>query len=157
MKTKDHARFYIVLVKAWVKKDHKFLLAQRGNKELHKAGSWSLPGGKVDQKDEPDVLRKSLKREVQEETGIKARLVARIPETETYVYQQNGVKIFKRVVYFLMEYVSGKTKNHSFETEEVAWLPYKEALEKLEFKGAKEVLKRAKKLLKESKEQPKLL
>jgi len=71
MKTKDHARFYIVLVKAWVKKDHKFLLAQRGNKELHKAGSWSLPGGKVDQKDEPDVLRKSLKREVQEETGIK--------------------------------------------------------------------------------------
>ena len=56
-----------------------------------------------------------------------------------------------------MEYVSGRTKNHSFETEEVAWLPYQEALEKLEFKGAKEVLKKAKKLLKESKEQPKLL
>ena len=115
---------------------------------------WVLPKGVVE--DGEKSAETSL-REVKEETGIKARLVARIPEPETYVYQSEGTTTFKRVIYFLMEYVSGKTKNHSFETEEVVWLPYKEALERLQFKGAKEVLKRAKKILREKEKQPKLL
>lgn len=35
MQTKDNAHFHIVLVKAWVEKDGKFLMAQRGSQELH--------------------------------------------------------------------------------------------------------------------------
>lgn len=114
---------------------------------------WVLPKGIV----EPgEKSGETALREVKEETGIKAKLIAKIPEPETYVYQSEGTKIFKRVVYFLMEYVSGKTEDHSFEMEEVVWLPYKEALKRLQFKGAKEVLKKARKLLEELQKQQKL-
>lgn len=48
METKDHAKFYIVLVKGWIEYHGKFLLAQRGMNEVHKPGAWSVPGGKVE-------------------------------------------------------------------------------------------------------------
>lgn len=114
---------------------------------------WVLPKGIVERGEKSG---ETALREVEEETGIKTKLIAKIPEPETYVYQSEGVTIFKRVVYFLMECVSGEVKNHSFEMEEVAWLPYQEALARLQFKGAKEVLKRAQKLLEEWQKQPKL-
>lgn len=71
MQTKDNAHFHIVLVKAWVEKDGKFLMAQRGSVELHKPGVWSLPGGKVDDEVKRDILQATLKKEVLEEVGVK--------------------------------------------------------------------------------------
>lgn len=114
---------------------------------------WVLPKGIVEQGEKSG---ETALREVKEEGDIKAKLIAKIPDVETYVYQHEGAIIFKRVVYFLMEYVSGKAENHSFEMEKVVWLPYKEALGRLDFKGAKEVLKKAKKLLEERQKQQKL-
>ena len=70
MKTKDNANFHIVLVKAWIEKDGKFLMAQRGSTELHKPGAWSLPGGKVDDEVVRDILQSTLKKEIVEEVGL---------------------------------------------------------------------------------------
>lgn len=101
---------------------------------------WVLPKGLIDTGEKAE---ETAMREVEEETGIKAKIIAKIPDPEKYIYAMNGVKIFKMVQYFLMEYVSGDIKNHDFEMEAVEWLPYEEALAKLNFHGAKKVLERA--------------
>ncbi|MDP2669452.1 MAG: NUDIX domain-containing protein [bacterium] len=70
MHTKDNAQFHIVLVKGRVQKDDKFLMAQRSMQELHKPGVRSLPGGKVEDEVERDILQNTLKKEIMEEVGL---------------------------------------------------------------------------------------
>jgi len=105
---------------------------------------WVLPKGIIEKGEKSE---QTAVREVKEETGVKAKIIAKITKPETYIYQQNGILIFKKVVYFLMKYVSGATKDHCWEMEAVKWLPYPKALAKLQFGGAKEILQEAKKLL----------
>ncbi|KKT83190.1 MAG: NUDIX hydrolase [candidate division WWE3 bacterium GW2011_GWC2_44_9] len=59
-----------VIVKAWVEKDGKYLLAQRGNTEKHHAGVWSLPGGNVENEVSESILEATLQKELSEEVGI---------------------------------------------------------------------------------------
>jgi 8-oxo-dGTP pyrophosphatase MutT (NUDIX family) len=105
---------------------------------------WGLPKGLIE---EGEKLEKTAVREVEEETGIKTKMIAKIPEPEKYVYSMNGIRVFKIVTYFLMEYISGDIKNHDFEMEEVEWLDYNDALGRLDFRGAKIVLQKAQNLL----------
>jgi bis(5'-nucleosidyl)-tetraphosphatase len=106
---------------------------------------WILPRGLIEKGEKSE---ETAQREVEEECGVKARVIAKIKEPEKYIYQFKGTLIFKNVVYFLMEYLSGKTENHDWEVEELAWLSYEQALKELKFKGAKKVLIAAQKLLK---------
>lgn len=105
---------------------------------------WVLPKGLIDP---GEKSAETAVREVEEETGVKTKIIAKIPDPEKYVYTMNGGRIFKLVQYFLMEYVSGDIANHDFEMEAVEWLPYEEAFKKLNFHGAKAVLEKAKQLL----------
>ncbi|MFH0942667.1 MAG: NUDIX domain-containing protein [Candidatus Beckwithbacteria bacterium] len=115
---------------------------------------WVLPKGLVEK---GEGLKETAIREVEEECGIKTRVVIKIPEAEKYVYMMNGVRIFKQVNYFLMEYISGDIDNHDFEMEAVEWLEFDEALERLNFHGAKKVLEKARELLVEKENQLKLI
>ena len=115
---------------------------------------WVLPKGLVE---EGEGLEETAVREVEEECGIKTKVVAKIPEPEKYIYTMNNVKIFKMVNYFLMEYVSGDIVNHDFEMEEVGWFKFEEAAEKLNWHGAKKVLEKARDLLIEKENQLKLI
>jgi len=115
---------------------------------------WVLPKGLVEK---GEGLEETAVREVGEECGIKAKIIAKIPEPEKYIYTMNNVKIFKMVNYFLMEYVSGDMVNHDFEMEDVGWFRFEEAVEKLNFHGAKVVLEKARKLLIEKEKQLKLI
>ena len=115
---------------------------------------WGFPKGLVEK---GESLRQTALREVEEETGIKTRIVKKIPEPERYIYTMASTKIFKQVDYFLMEYRSGKIDDHDWEMEEVQWFSYDQVKEKLGFAGAKKILEKAKQLLKEEENQPKLL
>jgi len=55
--------------------------------------------------------------------------------------------IKKTVYYFLMEYVSGDTKDHDFEMENVEWLAMDEVEKRLTYKSDKEVWQEAMKIL----------
>lgn len=105
---------------------------------------WVLPKGLIDKGEKAE---ETAVREVEEECGVKTKIIAIIPEPEKYIYTMNNVKIFKMVNYFLMEYVSGDISNHDFEMEEVGWFKFEEAKEKLNFHGAKKVLEKARDLL----------
>jgi 8-oxo-dGTP pyrophosphatase MutT (NUDIX family) len=115
---------------------------------------WVLPKGLVEK---GEGLEETAVREVEEECGIKTKVVAKIHEPEKYIYTMNGTKIFKMVNYFLLEYVSGDVANHDFEMEEVEWLEFEAAKEKLNFHGAKKVLEKARQLLADKEKQLKLI
>lgn len=103
---------------------------------------WRLPKGTIDKGEKSS---ETAAREVEEETGVKARILEKLG-SEKYFFQLDGEKIFKIVTFFLMEYEDGKAgtlDRFAHEVEKVEWVETEEALEKLTFKGEKEVLRRA--------------
>jgi 8-oxo-dGTP pyrophosphatase MutT (NUDIX family) len=88
-------------------------------------------------------------REIKEETGIKhLKFLAGFKEIEKYFFKYKEKTIFKRVHYLLAETKTQEIKL-SFEHLGYKWLPYKKALERLSFKNAKRILKKANKFLKQ--------
>ena len=101
---------------------------------------WVLPKGLIDEGEKAEA---TAVREVEEECGIKTKIIVKIPDPEKYIYTMNGVKIFKLVQYFLMEYVSGETSDHDWEMQEVEWLDESEVEKRLTFKSDKIAFKQA--------------
>src|SRR5215207_3562352 len=81
---------------------------------------WVLPKGLVNKGESHE---QTAVREVQEETGITARLIAPLGEPEKYIYTARGVRVFKSVYYFLLECQSGSETDHDHEMEAVEWKP----------------------------------
>lgn len=107
---------------------------------------WVLPKGLVKRN---ESYEDAAVREAKEETGVRVRLVAPLGEPERYVYTARGVRVFKAVYYYLMEYVEGNERNHDVEMDEVRWVPIDEALDLLAYEGARTVVRRAQAALSE--------
>ena len=82
-------------------------------------------------------------REVEEETGVKAEILEKAGQTQ-YFYWEEGSKVLKTVVYFLMKYVGEGEATTAFEVSDMVWLPIEEVEEKLTFKDTKELWGKAK-------------
>lgn len=104
-----------------------------------------LASGKVKAKEED--LEKTAIREVEEEGGVNAKIIKKIGTSTFFYTHPNRGKIMKFVTFFLMEWISDSPKGFDFETSEVAWLSYENALKKLSFDREKEVLIKARSLL----------
>jgi len=101
---------------------------------------WGFAKGTIE-KGEKEI--DTIIREVAEETGIKdLKFIDGFKETEEYFFKHGGETVFKTVCYLLAE-TKTKEINLSFEHLGFEWLPYEETLEKLTFKNAKEILKKA--------------
>ena len=85
-----------------------------------KYDDWSLPKGKRDHPDESD--EETALREVEEETGLKARIGDELPERR--YRDRNGQP--KVVRYWTMEPLSGSFAPHD-EVDEVRWVTPEEA------------------------------
>lgn len=106
----------------------------------------ALPKGNVDAGEKPE---QAALREVQEETGIRAKTITKLASIR-YVYARKwagGEKIFKVVTFYLMRYESGRIgrikEEMKHEVRRAYWLPLEEAALKLSYKGEKEVAKQA--------------
>lgn len=112
------------------------------------AGHWDYPKGHVE---EGENETETALREMEEETGIKKeeiKLYDDFRETIDYIYKKGSELSHKEVVFFLGESET-KTVKVSREHQDYIWLTYEEAIERLTFNNAKNLLKKIKEHLQE--------
>ncbi|MDR7443494.1 MAG: NUDIX domain-containing protein [Armatimonadota bacterium] len=116
---------------------------------LHRNGRWMLPKGTVEAGEtEEEVAR----REVGEEAGVhNLRLVADLGE-ERYRFYWPPEKTFydKTVRYYLLEWLGGEEPRPQAEEGfvEARWVPLDEAVERVRYRETREILLRAREILK---------
>ncbi len=103
---------------------------------------WVFPKGLIEEKESP---REAAVREVLEETGYEAEVIAPLGQTR-YWFFRDGQRVQKTVDWFLMRPVR-KVKEHDWEVDEVAWVPFEEAEKRLSYPGDRALLKRAREAL----------
>src|SRR3989344_8019079 len=96
---------------------------------------WDFPKGHLETGESSEV---AAVREVEEETGVKAEVVEKVGQTQ-YFYWEEGSKVLKTVVYFLMKYVGEGEATTAFEVSDMVWLPVEEVEDKLTFKDTKKL------------------
>lgn len=106
---------------------------------------WQLPKGHIEA---GESRRETAEREVKEETGITASVLAPLPDIQYWFYERGAQRIHKRVYYYLMAFVGGDTSD--FDPEEVSgahWLDWEEALSRLSFPNERRVVEAARSLV----------
>jgi 8-oxo-dGTP pyrophosphatase MutT (NUDIX family) len=111
----------------------------------------ALPKGNVDKGEKPE---ETAVREVREETGVEADLVAKLSDIK-YIYLRswgNRQRVFKVVSFFLLRYRSGRIGQIApamrHEVRQAMWLPLDAAPQKLSYRGERDVVKLAQQYLK---------
>jgi 8-oxo-dGTP pyrophosphatase MutT (NUDIX family) len=110
---------------------------------------WQLPKGLVDRGENPE---QTALREVREETGIDSTLLDSIDKIEYWYYGQSEnkrIRYHKIVHFYLLNFLSGNTKDHDQEVEEARWVEIDEAGSLLSFKNEKEIVGKAKKMIRD--------
>ncbi len=106
---------------------------------------WCLPKGHIDP---AETTEGAALREVKEETGLTARIIGTLGEVSYWFIPEGGKgKVFKKVVFFLMKYRGGSTKNHDFEVDEARWFPVGEAVRKVSYPSERKLVEKARGIL----------
>lgn len=117
-----------------------------GNRFLllnYPTGHWDFVKGKIEQ---GETLHQTAIRETKEETGISdLEFVEGFEEKINYNFQFEGDLIQKEVIFFLAK-TKTQTVNVSHEHLDYTWLDYENALEKVTYQNAKNILSKANKL-----------
>ncbi|MCS7069683.1 MAG: NUDIX hydrolase [Meiothermus sp.] len=104
---------------------------------------WSLPKGQV----EPgERYFQTALREVREETGIEARVLAPLGSIRYhFTVRDDGIQttVTKEVHHFLMGYVGGVPRPQKEEVDGVDWFPVSEALRRLSHQNERDAVLRA--------------
>ncbi len=102
----------------------------------------ALPKGLVDPGEKPD---QTAVREVREETGVGATLIAKLKDIKYFYVRSwgDGERVFKIVSFYLLVYRSGRlgdiTPEMRREVKAAHWLPLEDAPAQLAYKGEREV------------------
>src|SRR5579883_1614659 len=107
------------------------------------SGIWALPKGTPHK---GESVEQVALREVNEETGLKTRILANIGSVH-YSFVRNNLRYQKEVRYFLMEAIGGDTSLHDHEYDEVRWFPISEAYQRLTFESDNRILHQAEALI----------
>jgi 8-oxo-dGTP pyrophosphatase MutT (NUDIX family) len=110
---------------------------------------WQLPKGLVGARESPEA---AALREVREETGLDAELVAPIEKIEYWYFStERGtrVRFHKFVHFYLLRYESGSVEDHDDEVNEARWIEIGEAIDALAFKTERTVVERAREMVEE--------
>jgi 8-oxo-dGTP pyrophosphatase MutT (NUDIX family) len=101
--------------------------------------AWGLAKGAIEPGETED---QAALREVLEETGLETEIEADLGEIR-YVYVWEGIRVRKRVRFYLMLATGGDVSRHDAEMEEVRWFPLPTAIKRAAYRGEREVIQRA--------------
>ena len=113
----------------------KFLIVKHKEKG---GGHWDFPKGHVEK---GETEEETASREIYEEVGLKVKFQNNFRESISYVDYINNVN--KTVVFFLCEAVSSEVKYIFDELEDHQWLCFEDAINKLAYDNAKNLLIKA--------------
>ncbi len=104
------------------------------------AGHWDFPKGAVENE---ETEEQAAKREIFEETGIKVEsFIPNFRKRIEYHYRRSGGLSHKQVIFFLAPSIN-KEVHISFEHSGYDWLSFEQALRRLTFENARNVLREA--------------
>ena len=101
--------------------------------------AWGLAKGAIEPGESEE---QAAVREVLEETGLEVDVEADLGDIR-YFYVWEGVRVRKRVHFFLMRMTGGDVAHHDTEMEDVRWFPLRTAAKRAAYKGEREVIERA--------------
>ena len=104
---------------------------------------WSLPKGHLEEGETPED---AAIREVEEETGIRGRVLAPLGVIDFWFIAENR-RIHKTVHHYLMEASGGELSDEDAEVVEVAWFPLTDVRERLAYADERRLLDRLPDLL----------
>lgn len=96
----------------------------------HGTRRWSLPKGRIEAGESAEI---AAMREVQEETGIHAQVVAPLETVEYFFFGQRTHRYHKFVEYFLMVYEYGELVPQMSEVDAAQWCAIPEAVARLTY------------------------
>jgi 8-oxo-dGTP pyrophosphatase MutT (NUDIX family) len=100
------------------------------------AATVRLPKGKLDRGESPE---QAALREVREETGLAARVVAPLGDV-SYVYRDGRGEVAKQVRFFLLELVAAGAGEPDGEFGRVVWCPLEDAEARLTFEPERQMV-----------------
>ncbi len=103
---------------------------------------WGFPKGLIGDEIKDEPMEEAALREVNEEGGVKTKIVNPKPVTVNYNYRFKEFLVKKTVYYFLMEYVSGDPKDHDWEVSEAKFVPEEEVKKTLTFKNDRQAFEK---------------
>lgn len=103
---------------------------------------WVFPKGLVGDQAKGESMEEAALREVEEEGGVKAKIVNHKPVRVEYMYRFKDCLVKKTVYYFLMEYVAGDPKNHDWEMLDAKFVSEKEVKKTLTYPSDKEAFEK---------------
>jgi len=107
----------------------------------YEAGHWDFVKGHVEKGESEE---ETVKRETLEETGLRNnRFLTDFRERISYFYRRRGRTVSKEVIFYLVESLGEEEVKISGEHVGYEWLPYRQAIERLTYKNAKETLRKA--------------
>ena len=120
--------------------------ATRARRKSPRKTVLALPKGLVDEGEKPD---QTALREVQEETGVTASLLAKLTDIK-YVYVRSwgdGERVFKIVSFYLLRYESGRIDHIAdemrIEVARATWVRLQDAPKLLAYGGEKKMARQA--------------
>jgi 8-oxo-dGTP pyrophosphatase MutT (NUDIX family) len=143
---KMRGRWYLAVIEPRMERPRRNIRRPRTKRTASDAELIALPKGSIDPGETAD---QTALREVREETGVRAQLLAKLADIR-YIYVRNWgnrEKVSKTVSFFLLLYRSGRLGNIApameVEVQNAFWLPLDQAPAKLSYKGEREVAQQA--------------
>ncbi len=103
---------------------------------------WVFPKGLVGDTQSDESMEQAAIREVEEEGGVKARIVDATPVETHYEYKWEEELIKKTVFYFVMEYISGDPANHDWEMMDAKFVTAKVVQQTLTYDSDREAFEK---------------